>query len=167
MIHPHYTFKFVLIRIGPRSLSLLHHTLPLGLGFRVQGSGFRVQGLGFPLSTLLSSLFSRSLLFPLSSLLCPLPLRFFHHTGFLPFVLFFLAFVLIFFPFFERDRVPRRKKGGNWFDHDENVGTTISITMDPMDLSSRSLILLPRFIRARRPTPLLDPSLVLFPPSSV
>ncbi len=34
----------------------------------------------------------------------------------------------------------------------------------PLDLSSRSFIPLPRFIRSRRPTPLLTPSLVLFPP---
>ena len=33
----------------------------------------------------------------------------------------------------------------------------------PLDLSSRSFIPLPCFIRSRRPTPLLDPSLVLFP----
>jgi hypothetical protein len=39
----------------------------------------------------------------------------------------------------------------------------ISIPLDP---SSRSFIPLPRFIRSRRPTPLLDPYLVLFPPSS-
>ncbi len=37
----------------------------------------------------------------------------------------------------------------------------------PLDLSSRSFIPLPRFIRSRRPTPLLAPSLVLFPPRSV
>ncbi len=37
----------------------------------------------------------------------------------------------------------------------------------PLDLSSRSFIPLPRFIRPRRPTPLLAPSLVLFPPCSV
>ena len=36
----------------------------------------------------------------------------------------------------------------------------------PLDLSSRSFIPLPRFIRSRRPTPLLAPSLVLFPPCS-
>ena len=36
----------------------------------------------------------------------------------------------------------------------------------PLDLSSRSRIPLPRFIRSRRPTPLLAPSLVLFPPCS-
>ena len=36
----------------------------------------------------------------------------------------------------------------------------------PFDLSSRSFIPLPRFIRSRRPTPLLAPSLVLFPPRS-
>ena len=37
----------------------------------------------------------------------------------------------------------------------------------PMDLSSRSFIPLPRFIRSCRPTPPLSPSLVLFPPRSV
>ena len=36
----------------------------------------------------------------------------------------------------------------------------------PLDLSSRSFIPLPRFIRSRRPIPLLAPSLVLFPPCS-
>ena len=36
----------------------------------------------------------------------------------------------------------------------------------PLDLSSRSFIPLPRFIRSRRPTPFLAPSLVLFPPCS-
>ena len=36
----------------------------------------------------------------------------------------------------------------------------------PLDLSSRSCVPLPCFIRSRRPTPLLTPSLVLFPPSS-
>ena len=36
----------------------------------------------------------------------------------------------------------------------------------PLDFPSRSSILLPRFIRSRRPTPLLTPSLVLFPPCS-
>jgi hypothetical protein len=36
----------------------------------------------------------------------------------------------------------------------------------PLDLSSRPCIPLPRFIRSRRPTPLLAPSLVLFPPRS-
>ena len=36
----------------------------------------------------------------------------------------------------------------------------------PLDLSSRSFIPLSRFIRSRRPTPLLVPSLVLFPPRS-
>ncbi len=34
----------------------------------------------------------------------------------------------------------------------------------PFDLSSRTFIPLPCFIRSRRPIPLLDPSLVLFPP---
>ena len=34
----------------------------------------------------------------------------------------------------------------------------------PLDLSSRPDVPLPRFIRSRRPTLLLDPSLVLFPP---
>ena len=37
----------------------------------------------------------------------------------------------------------------------------------PLDLSSRPCIPLPRFIRSCRPTPLLVPSLVLFPPCSV
>ena len=36
----------------------------------------------------------------------------------------------------------------------------------PLDLSSRSCVPLPHFIRSRRPTPLLSPSLVLFPPCS-
>ena len=36
----------------------------------------------------------------------------------------------------------------------------------PLDLSSRPFMPLPRFIRSRRPTPLLAPSLVLFPPRS-
>jgi hypothetical protein len=36
----------------------------------------------------------------------------------------------------------------------------------PLDLSSRSCVPLPCFIRSRRPTPLLAPSLVLFPPCS-
>jgi hypothetical protein len=36
----------------------------------------------------------------------------------------------------------------------------------PLDLSSRPFIPLPRFIRLRRPIPLLSPSLVLFPPCS-
>jgi hypothetical protein len=36
----------------------------------------------------------------------------------------------------------------------------------PLDLSSRSFTPLPRFIRSRRPTPILAPSLVLFPPRS-
>jgi hypothetical protein len=34
----------------------------------------------------------------------------------------------------------------------------------PLDLSSRSFIPLPRFIRSRHPIPLVGPSLVLFPP---
>ena len=34
----------------------------------------------------------------------------------------------------------------------------------PLDHSSRSFIPFPRFIRSRRPTPFLDPSLVLNPP---
>ena len=37
----------------------------------------------------------------------------------------------------------------------------------PLDLSSRSFIPLPCFIRSRRPTLFLAPSLVLFPPCSV
>ena len=36
----------------------------------------------------------------------------------------------------------------------------------PLDLSSRSLIPLLRFIRSRRPTPFLTPSLLFFPPRS-
>jgi hypothetical protein len=36
----------------------------------------------------------------------------------------------------------------------------------PLDLSSQPSIPLPRFIRSRRPTPILAPSLVLFPPRS-
>ena len=36
----------------------------------------------------------------------------------------------------------------------------------PLDLSSRPCVPLPRFIRSCRPTPLLVPSLVLFPPRS-
>ena len=36
----------------------------------------------------------------------------------------------------------------------------------PLDLSSRTCVPLPHFIRSRRPTPLLAPSLVLFPPRS-
>ena len=36
----------------------------------------------------------------------------------------------------------------------------------PLDLSSRSFIPLPCFIRSRRSTPSLAPSLVLFPPRS-
>ena len=37
----------------------------------------------------------------------------------------------------------------------------------PPDLSFRPFIPFPRFIRSRRPTPFLAPSLVLFPPCSV
>ena len=37
----------------------------------------------------------------------------------------------------------------------------------PLDLSSRSFITVTRFIHSRRSTPLLTPSLVLFPPPSV
>ncbi len=37
----------------------------------------------------------------------------------------------------------------------------------PLDLSSRSCVPLQCFIRSRRPTPLLSPSLVFFPPRSV
>ena len=36
----------------------------------------------------------------------------------------------------------------------------------PLDLSSRPCVPLPRSIRSRRPTPLLAPSLVFFPPCS-
>ena len=42
---------------------------------------------------------------------------------------------------------------------------TIRISI-PVDLSSRSFIPLSRFIRSRCPTPLIAPSLVLFPPCS-
>ena len=42
-------------------------------------------------------------------------------------------------------------------------GMWISI---PLDLSSRPCVPLPPFIRSRRPTPLLTPSLVFFPPRS-
>ncbi len=44
--------------------------------------------------------------------------------------------------------------------------STIRISI-PLDLSSRPCVPLQHFIRSRRPTPLLDPSLVLFPPRSV
>ena len=44
--------------------------------------------------------------------------------------------------------------------------STIRISI-PLDLSSRSFMPLPRFIRSCRPTPFLTPSLVLFPPCSV
>ena len=43
-------------------------------------------------------------------------------------------------------------------------GIRISV---PLDLSSHPFIPLHRFIRSRRPTPLLVPSLVIFPPRSV
>ena len=51
------------------------------------------------------------------------------------------------------------------------VGLIMEKTSDirisiPLDLSSRSFIPFPRFIRSRRPTPLLGPSLVIFPPCS-
>ena len=46
----------------------------------------------------------------------------------------------------------------------KTLGMRISI---PLDLSSRPSIPLPWFIRSRRPTLLLAPSLVLFPPCSV
>ena len=36
----------------------------------------------------------------------------------------------------------------------------------PLDLSSRTFIPFPRFIRSRRPTPILTPSLVHWPPCS-
>jgi hypothetical protein len=47
--------------------------------------------------------------------------------------------------------------------------TKVSVmwTSIPLDLSSRSFIPFPRFIRSRRPTPFLAPFLVLFPPRSV
>ena len=41
--------------------------------------------------------------------------------------------------------------------------SAILITI-PLDLSSRPFIPLPSFISSHRPTPLLSPSLVLFPP---
>jgi hypothetical protein len=44
-------------------------------------------------------------------------------------------------------------------------GSTIRISI-PLDLSSRTVIQLPRFIRSRIPTPLLVRSLVFFPPCS-
>ena len=47
------------------------------------------------------------------------------------------------------------------------VGLSAMRISIPLDLSSRSFIPLLRFIRSRRPTPLLAPSLVLFPPCSV
>ncbi len=43
--------------------------------------------------------------------------------------------------------------------------SSIRISMS-LDLSSRSCVPLPRFIRSCRPTPVLVPSLVLFPPCS-
>jgi hypothetical protein len=49
-----------------------------------------------------------------------------------------------------------------WFDVGENIGNE---EFYPFDLSSWSLFL-SRFIRSRRPTPLLAPSLVLLPPHS-
>ena len=42
----------------------------------------------------------------------------------------------------------------------------VKASVIPLDLSSRSFIPLSRFIRSRRPTPFLAPSLVLFPPCS-
>ena len=51
-----------------------------------------------------------------------------------------------------------------------DVRITIPLNMRisiPLDLSSRLFIPLPLFIRSRRPTPILTPSLVLFPPCSV
>ena len=52
-----------------------------------------------------------------------------------------------------------------------SVGLIMAKTSDirisiPLDLSSRSFIPFPRFIRSCRPTPFLVPSLVLFPPRS-
>jgi hypothetical protein len=46
------------------------------------------------------------------------------------------------------------------------LGTSVMRISIPLDLSSRSFIPLPRFIRSRCPIPLLDPSLVLFHPCS-
>ena len=52
-----------------------------------------------------------------------------------------------------------------------SVGLILAIASDmrisiPLDLSSRSFIPLPCFIRSRRHTPLLDPSLFFSPPCS-
>ena len=52
-----------------------------------------------------------------------------------------------------------------------SVGLIVTKTSDirisvPLDFSSRPFIPLPRFFRSRRPTPLLGPSLVIFPPRS-
>jgi hypothetical protein len=52
------------------------------------------------------------------------------------------------------------------------VGLIMAKTSDirisiPLDLSSRPCVPLSHFIRSRRPTPLLSPSLVFFPPCSV
>ena len=50
---------------------------------------------------------------------------------------------------------------------DESVANVSTMRISiPLDLSSQSFIPLPRFIRSRHPTVLLDPSLVLFPPRS-
>ena len=46
------------------------------------------------------------------------------------------------------------------------VKTSVIRISIPLDLSSRSCVPLPRFIRSCRPTPLLAPSLVIFPPHS-
>ncbi len=58
-----------------------------------------------------------------------------------------------------------------WFDNGGVVGlimakTSVMWISIPLYLSSRSCVPLPRFIRSCRPTPLLAPSLVFFPPCS-
>jgi hypothetical protein len=61
---------------------------------------------------------------------------------------------------------------GSWFTNLKGavglimVKTSVMRISIPFDLSSRSCVPLPRFIRSRRPTPLLAPSLVFFPPCS-
>ena len=55
----------------------------------------------------------------------------------------------------------KKMKGADGLIMAKASATRISI---PLDLSCRSFIPLPRFIRSRRPTPLLAPCLLLFPP---
>jgi hypothetical protein len=74
--------------------------------------------------------------------------------------------------------VDTKKSDQFWFlrttclsNRNSSVGLILSKTSDirisiPLDLSSRSFIPLPRFIRSRHSTPLLAPCLVLFPPRS-